>query len=60
LLIDIDNLSEPESLSSLYVGASRARDYLALFIDERNQGEYVQRAREYGAAVAGADTCVGD
>jgi hypothetical protein len=54
VLADIDDLCRPDSLSSLYVGASRARTFLALFIDQRVRDEYSERAREYGEALAAA------
>jgi hypothetical protein len=48
LLIDINDLVDEDALASVYVGASRAKAYLAVFIDEAQRGAYDVRAFEYG------------
>jgi hypothetical protein len=46
LLTGFNDLSDPEALSLLYVGASRARGLLGLVLDERCREAYVERARD--------------
>lgn len=48
LVVDIDDLVDPEMLHLIYVGASRATAYLGLYVDERQRDEYDTRAYEYG------------
>jgi hypothetical protein len=48
LLIDIENLEDPETQRALYVGASRATAYLAVFMAETARAAYEQRAVLYG------------
>lgn len=52
LVIDIDDLDDPEALYSLYVAASRARAYLVLFLDTRVKGAFERRWFEYGRQLA--------
>jgi hypothetical protein len=58
LLIDIDHLDDPDTLLSIYVGASRARAVLALFINETQREAYEARAYEYGQKLAVASGLV--
>lgn len=53
LMIDVDDLSDPDALLSVYVGASRARAYLAFFIAETQTQAYQARAAAFGAGLAG-------
>ncbi len=46
LLTGFDDLSDPATLSLLYVGASRARALLGLVLDERCREAYVERAKD--------------
>lgn len=48
LLIDIDDLRSPSALGSLYVGSSRARTLLGIYIDERARGQFADQARRFG------------
>lgn len=48
LVIDINDLEDPDILRSVYVGASRATAYLALYIDERQRDAYHAQAYNYG------------
>lgn len=52
LVIDIDELSSPDTLRALYVGASRARAVLVTFFAERCKDEYAVRARDFGRRLA--------
>lgn len=52
LLIDIVDLDSDEALLSAYVGASRARVYLEIFIAEAISDQYNERAREFGEHLA--------
>lgn len=54
LLVDIDNIRDDDALMSAYVGASRARACLGLFIDTRLQPDYADKAVAYGQAMAEA------
>jgi hypothetical protein len=54
LLVDIDNIRDDNALMSAYIGASRARSYLALFIDDRLQPDYADKAVTYGLQFADA------
>lgn len=55
LVIDIDDLENPDALRTLYVGASRARSYLAVFIDQSQKARYEEHCREFGARLASID-----
>jgi Nuclease-related domain/AAA domain len=46
LLTGFNSLTEPTTLSLLYVGASRARVLLSLVLDEQCRDAYVERARD--------------
>lgn len=48
LLIDVDDLEDDEPLSMMYVGGSRSKAYLAIFIAAKQQRQYENRAFEYG------------
>jgi superfamily I DNA/RNA helicase len=48
LLVDVDRLRGREAASSLYVGASRARSQLAIFINEAAKDDYDSKAEEFG------------
>lgn len=48
ILADIDDLTSLEALHSYYVGGSRARAYLALFMHEGQKEAYGSRAAQYG------------
>lgn len=48
LVIDINDITSSEALYEFYVGSSRARAYLALFIDESQRENYAVHAGEYG------------
>jgi hypothetical protein len=46
LLTGFEDLTTPEAMSLLYVGASRARALLGLVLDERCREAYLERAKE--------------
>jgi hypothetical protein len=48
LLVDVDDLSSPEGLSSVYVGASRARVALYVFISDQVRDQYMEHAVVFG------------
>lgn len=52
LLVDLQELSGNNASMLVYVGATRARSYLAVFLDERLKPEYARRAGEYGRRLA--------
>lgn len=54
LIVDIDDLTDIDVLSGLYVGTSRARVLLSLFLSEGVREQYEGRALEYGREVAEA------
>jgi hypothetical protein len=49
---DVNNLTRPDRLSAFYVGASRARAYLALFLHEECREDYNRCAEAYGRRLA--------
>ena len=49
LLVDVDDLSSPDGLISVYVGASRARVVLHVFISEQVRDQFVQHAHVFGS-----------
>jgi hypothetical protein len=51
LLFQLDNLSGEQRCAQLYVGASRARAYLSVFLNETSREEYAERAREFGQSL---------
>jgi len=52
LIVDVNDLTSEESHSALYVGASRARALLALFISEEVRTEYEMLAEDFGRRLA--------
>ena len=48
VLVDVDRLDGRDAASSLYVGASRARSHLAVFIDQTAKDDYAARAEDFG------------
>jgi hypothetical protein len=48
LLTDVDDLSSAEGLTSVYVGASRARVALYVFISEHVRGQFKEHAHVFG------------
>ena len=52
LLIELDDLSNPETRFAIYVGASRARALLALFLHEQSRKGYEELAQRFGEALA--------
>ena len=48
VVIDVDDLDSPAALFSIYVGASRARAGLAVFISTRVSTAYARQATAYG------------
>lgn len=52
IFADIDDISQPDRLSTFYVGASRARAYLALLLHGDCRVEYERCAEDYGRRLA--------
>jgi hypothetical protein len=52
LLVDVDDLESPEGLASIYVGASRARVALVVFLSVTQRDRFQALAREFGRAAA--------
>jgi hypothetical protein len=52
LVADIDDLDNPDALSAVYVGTTRAKALLGLFLDERIKLHYEERAFDYGRRMA--------
>lgn len=52
LVVDVSDLDSDAARLQLYVGLSRARVYLAVFLAESVRDQYVERAAEIGKAVA--------
>jgi hypothetical protein len=48
LLLDLADLANPETRRTIYVGASRARAYLALFLPEAERPAYERAALTFG------------
>jgi hypothetical protein len=48
LLVDVDDLSSAEGLISVYVGASRARVALYVFISDQVRDQFKEHARAFG------------
>lgn len=48
ILVDVQDLSNADSLLTLYVGATRAKAQLSVFLDRRLEGRYRDLAAEYG------------
>jgi superfamily I DNA/RNA helicase len=53
-LVDVDDLRKEDSLAALYVGASRARALLVVFLADSVRTDYELRAREYGQRLSEA------
>lgn len=51
LLTDVDDLTSAEGLASVYVGASRARVGLYVFISQRLRDQFKEHARVFGRQV---------
>jgi hypothetical protein len=47
VIVDIDDLNSEKSHSSLYIGASRARGFLSVFINEEARGAYERMKSEF-------------
>lgn len=56
LLVDVDDLGSNEGLASVYVGASRAKVILYVFVAMRQRDRFKDLAKEFGRAVAGWTT----
>lgn len=52
LLVDVDNLESLDGLASVYVGASRARLALVVFLSKAQRDRFHALAREFGRAAA--------
>jgi hypothetical protein len=48
LLVDVDDLSSADGLVSVYVGASRARVALYVYISDQVRGEFIEHAHIFG------------
>jgi hypothetical protein len=55
LLVDVDDLSSPDGLVSVYVGASRARVALYVFISEQVRDQFLEHAHLFGRRAVGRD-----
>jgi hypothetical protein len=55
LLIDIDDLASGGAAASTYVGASRARALLSVFLSTSVRDDYLERAGELGRQIAVAE-----
>lgn len=55
ILIGMDNFRSKSALNELYVGLSRARAYLALFVNRNARSEYYQRFGEFGQRLIESD-----
>lgn len=53
LLTSLSELGGPEARAALYVGSSRARACLEIFLHASERSEYERRAAEFGAALWG-------
>lgn len=53
LLVDVDDLRSLYASANLYVGASRARGLLGVFLSQGVKDDYRQRAFDYGTELAG-------
>ncbi len=53
-LLDVDNLESQDALASVYVGTSRARVLLVVFVQEQARGAFTNQARQFGEAAAQA------
>jgi len=55
LVVDVGDLESDVARQQLYVGLSRARVYLAVFLSENVRDQYQERAAEFGKAMAALD-----
>jgi superfamily I DNA/RNA helicase len=55
LLVDVDDLASNEGLASVYVGASRAKVALFVFIAAAEKARFQELAKEFGRAVMDRD-----
>lgn len=51
-LLDVDDLESQEALASVYVGTSRARLLLVVFVNDKARGAFENQARRFGAIAA--------
>jgi hypothetical protein len=51
-LVDIDDLEGPAARSAVYVGASRARAILSVFLSNSCKPSFLSHAEDYGATIA--------
>lgn len=56
LLVDVSKLEGPQGMLPIYVGASRARTYLAVFLSVACREAYATKAQEYGKQII-ANAC---
>jgi Nuclease-related domain len=54
LLTDLQDLRETKSLLAAYLGGSRARTFLHVFLPDSARGDYLERARVFGQVLADA------
>lgn len=52
LLVDVPDLRERESLLTAYLGGSRARTFLYVYLPESARDDYLERANLFGKALA--------
>lgn len=53
-LIDVDDLATPDAGTAMYVGSSRARTNLYVYLEAGVRAVYEDRAASFGRRVAGA------
>ena len=51
LLVDVDDLASADGLASVYVGASRARVALYVFVSDQVRGQLREHARMFGRQI---------
>lgn len=51
-LLDTDDLASPDALTSIYIGGSRARSLLSVFLSKGLEADYERSAKEYGERLA--------
>jgi superfamily I DNA/RNA helicase len=56
VLVNVDDLHSPEARQALYVGLSRSRAVLAVFMSEAVRDEYEDLASEFGERLAATGT----
>src|SRR5205807_5464060 len=52
LLLDVHDLVSPRARRNLYVGSSRARAFLSVFLDRRTEADYERLATRLGERLA--------